>query len=117
MLPKKEIKSPHAGEKAIVGSKCGICSDVNRLKKIGQVTSDQIPFAGKWYLIRGDLADFLEAIYVGANPAFRSYYRLLSGMRGLNFFLRQHLLTYFYTRKVASRSEERRVGKECRSRR
>src|ERR1700730_3424756 len=33
--------------------------------------------AGKWYLIRGDLADFLEAIYVGANPAFRSYYRLL----------------------------------------
>lgn len=61
--------------------------------------------AGKWYLIRGDLADFLEAIYVGANPAFRSYYRLLSGMRGLNFLLRQHLLTYFYTRKVASHYE------------
>jgi len=61
--------------------------------------------AGKWYLIQGDLADFLEAIQVSANPVFRSYYRILSGMRGLHFFLRQHLLTYFFTRKVARHYE------------
>lgn len=61
--------------------------------------------AGRWYLAKGNLADFLEAIRLEATSSFRSYYRLLAGFRGLRYFLRQYLLTTYYTRKVKSHYE------------
>jgi cyclopropane-fatty-acyl-phospholipid synthase len=56
--------------------------------------------AGEWYLEKGDLSDFLENLQPAATSSFRAYYRLFAKLKGFRFFLRQHLLTRYYTRKV-----------------
>ena len=61
--------------------------------------------AGSWYLKKGNLADFLELIKTEANATFKAYYYLLSGIKGLRFWLRQRALTRYYTRKVRSHYE------------
>jgi cyclopropane-fatty-acyl-phospholipid synthase len=55
---------------------------------------------GQWYLAKGNLADFLEAIRLEAKSSFESYYRFIAGFKGIRYFLRQYLFTTYYTRKV-----------------
>jgi cyclopropane-fatty-acyl-phospholipid synthase len=56
--------------------------------------------AGAWYLRKGDLSDFLEAIRKDAPGGFEQYYRFTAALRGLRYYLGQHLLSRYYTRKV-----------------
>lgn len=56
--------------------------------------------AGCWYLIKGDLADFLAVIQQRANRPYRRYFNFVSGLRGYRHYLGQHLINRYYTRKV-----------------
>lgn len=56
--------------------------------------------AGDWYLKKGDLADFLAAIQQKANASYRRYFDLVSGLRGIRYYLGQFLANRYYTRKV-----------------
>jgi cyclopropane-fatty-acyl-phospholipid synthase len=55
---------------------------------------------GRWYLLRGNLSDFLKAVEEEANRAYRGYYRFLSSIRGPRYYLRQYLLNKHFTRQV-----------------
>ncbi len=56
--------------------------------------------AGNWYLIKGNLSEFLNAVYGGAKPTFRSYFDFISHLRGFRYYVGQYLLNRYYTRKV-----------------
>jgi cyclopropane-fatty-acyl-phospholipid synthase len=56
--------------------------------------------AGKWYLIKGHLPDFLCAIQQGAKFSFKAYYEFISTLRGIRYYLRQFILNKYYTRQV-----------------
>src|ERR1700688_3308140 len=55
---------------------------------------------GEWYLCKGDLSDFLEAVLKNAPRGFRRYYEFTAALRGLRYYLGQYLLNRYYTRKV-----------------
>jgi cyclopropane-fatty-acyl-phospholipid synthase len=55
---------------------------------------------GAWYLSKGDLSDFLDAIRKDAPGRFERYYQFTASLRGLRYYLGQHLLNRYYTRKV-----------------
>jgi cyclopropane-fatty-acyl-phospholipid synthase len=61
--------------------------------------------AGDWYLIKGRLSDFLQAIEQDARQSFKRYYDLVSRMKGVRYYLRQYLLNKHYTRKVKGHYE------------
>lgn len=56
--------------------------------------------AGKWYLRKGELSDFLEAVLKEAPRGFRRYYEFTATLRGLRYYLGQYVLNRYYTRKV-----------------
>jgi cyclopropane-fatty-acyl-phospholipid synthase len=58
--------------------------------------------AGRWYLRRGALADFLDTIQREAPRRFASYYRLVHRLRRWHHLLGQHLVNRSYTRQVKS---------------
>jgi cyclopropane-fatty-acyl-phospholipid synthase len=55
---------------------------------------------GHWYLLRGNLADFLDAIEKEARRPYRAYYNFLTSTRWFGYYLRQYFLNKRYTRKV-----------------
>jgi cyclopropane-fatty-acyl-phospholipid synthase len=57
--------------------------------------------AGSWYLIKGNLADFLNYVEQDAVGPLRMYYNFLSSLRGLRYYLRQYILNKYYTRQVS----------------
>jgi cyclopropane-fatty-acyl-phospholipid synthase len=61
--------------------------------------------AGDWYLIKGRLSDFLQALEQDARRSFKRYYDLVSRMKGARYYLRQYLLNKHYTRKVKQHYE------------
>src|ERR1039457_4111930 len=67
-------------------------------------------FRQKMFAVRDELFDYAESGKIGFNhPA----YRLLR--QSMNGFIRYgHRLTFFQVNLMMLRSEERRVGKECR---
>jgi cyclopropane-fatty-acyl-phospholipid synthase len=60
---------------------------------------------GNWYLVKGSLTDFLDAVERNANAAFRSYYDFISRMGGWRYYLSQYILNKTYTRKVKEHYE------------
>ncbi len=56
--------------------------------------------SGQWFLKKGRLSDFLQAIAQNANVSFRKYYEIMSLVKGVRFWLGQYLLNRHYTRRV-----------------
>ena len=55
---------------------------------------------GKWYLKKGVLADFLYSMRHQAPQFYDTYYRLMTGFRGIKHYFQQYVFTRYFTRKV-----------------
>jgi cyclopropane-fatty-acyl-phospholipid synthase len=61
--------------------------------------------AGKWYLKKGNLSEFLLAGTTEASAAFRAYYDLTVNLKDLRHCIGQYLLNRYYTRRVRDHYE------------
>jgi len=55
---------------------------------------------GDWFLRKGSLTDFLFVMLGQAPLFYRSYYRFMSRLRGLRYYLEQYIFTRYFTRQV-----------------
>lgn len=55
---------------------------------------------GEWYLKKGEVSEFIEELYVDQTRLFYKFFHFAANFRGLSFYLKQHVFTKFFTRKV-----------------
>lgn len=56
--------------------------------------------AGQWYLKKGALRDFLHVIKRDAHGLYGRYFTFVSRLRGARYYVGQHILNRYYTRKA-----------------